>query len=126
MNVHCLKTLNDALPPKEKDTGSFTLPYNINNTFFDKALADLGASVSVMPYSTFTNLGLVKLAPTKLIIELDDRTVKRRKGIEENVLVGINKFVFLVEFIVLDMPEDIKIPWILGIPILSTAHAKID
>ncbi|GJZ54143.1 putative reverse transcriptase domain-containing protein [Tanacetum coccineum] len=53
-------------------------------------------------------------------------TVKRPKGIAENVLVGINKFVFPVDFIVLDMPEDINVPLILERPFLSTAHAKID
>ncbi|GJZ65307.1 lysophospholipid acyltransferase 1-like protein, partial [Tanacetum coccineum] len=69
---------------------------------------------------------LGELAPTKLIVELADRTVKHPKGIAENVLVGIDKFVFPVDFIVLDMPEDIKTPLILGRPFLSTAHAKID
>ncbi|GKA63575.1 lysophospholipid acyltransferase 1-like protein [Tanacetum coccineum] len=96
------------------------------NMCFNKALADLGASVSVIPYSTFTNLGLGKLAPSKLIIELADKTMKCPKGIAENVLVGIDKFVFPVDFIVLDMPKDIKIPLILGRPFLSIAHAKID
>nr|GEU53935.1 hypothetical protein [Tanacetum cinerariifolium] len=109
-----------------KDPRSFTLPCNINNIRFDKALADLGASVSVMSYSTFTNLGLGKLAPTKLIIELVNKNVKRPKGLEENVLVGIDKFVFPVDFIVLDTPKDSKTPLILGRPFLSTAHAKID
>ncbi|GKB76641.1 putative reverse transcriptase domain-containing protein [Tanacetum coccineum] len=118
-------TIKDDLPPKEIDTGSFTLPYKINDMCFDKALADLGASVSVMPYLTFTNLGLGELAPTKLIIKLADKTVKRPKGIAKDVLVGINKFVFPTDFIVLDMPEDIKIPLILKRPILSIAHAKI-
>ncbi|GKB78837.1 reverse transcriptase domain-containing protein, partial [Tanacetum coccineum] len=106
MHVHCSATLKDDLPLKENDPESLTLPCNINNMCFDKALADLGASVSVMPYLTFTNPGLGKLAPTKLIIELTDKTVKRPKGIAENVLVGIDKFVFPVDFIVLDMPED--------------------
>ncbi|GKA25816.1 gag-pol polyprotein [Tanacetum coccineum] len=69
---------------------------------------------------------LGKLAPTKLIIELADKTMKHPKGISENVLVEIDKFVFLIDFIVLDMLEDIKIPLILGRPFLSTAHAKID
>ncbi|GKE65417.1 putative reverse transcriptase domain-containing protein, partial [Tanacetum coccineum] len=92
----------------------------------ERVYADLGASVSVMPYSTFTNLGLGKLAHTKLIIEFADNTMKRPKGIAENVLVGIDKFVFLVDFIVLDMPEDIKIPFILRRPYLFTTHAKID
>ncbi|GJS05670.1 DNA/RNA polymerases superfamily protein [Tanacetum coccineum] len=126
MHEHCSTTLKDNLHQKEKDPGSFTLPCKINDMCFDKDLADLGASVSVMPYSTFTKLGLGKLAPTKLIIELADKTIKHRKGIAENVLVGINKFVFLIDFIVLDMPEDIKILLILGRPFLSTAHAKID
>ncbi|GJS35019.1 putative reverse transcriptase domain-containing protein [Tanacetum coccineum] len=126
MNEHYSTIVKDALPLKEKDQGSFTLPCTINNMCFDKALADLGASVSVMPYSTFTNLGLGTLAPTKLIIELVDKTVKRPKGIAENVLVGIDKFVFLIDFIVLNMPKDTKIPLILGIPFLSTAHAKVD
>ncbi|GJR43375.1 ribonuclease H-like domain, reverse transcriptase, RNA-dependent DNA polymerase [Tanacetum coccineum] len=92
---------DNALPPKEKYPGSFTLPCIINNLCFNKALVDLGASVSVMPFSTYT------------------------KGIAENVLVGIDKFVFPVDFIVLDMSENIKTPLILGRPFLSTTHAKI-
>ncbi|GJZ95831.1 gag-pol polyprotein [Tanacetum coccineum] len=79
-----------------------------------------------MPYSTFTNLGLGKLAPAKLIIELADKTVKRPKGIADNVLVGIDRFAFPIDFIILDMPEDIKILLILERPFLSTARAKID
>ncbi|GJQ93611.1 retrovirus-related pol polyprotein from transposon TNT 1-94 [Tanacetum coccineum] len=79
-----------------------------------------------MPYSTFTNLGLGKLASTKLIIELANKTVKHPNGIVENVLVGIDKFVFPVDFVILDMPEDSKTPLILGRSFLSTAHAKID
>ncbi|GKD81522.1 putative reverse transcriptase domain-containing protein [Tanacetum coccineum] len=67
-----------------------------------------------------------ELAHTKLTVELADRTVKYQKGIAENVLVGIGKFVFLVHFIILDMPEDVKVPLILRRPFLFTAHAKID
>ncbi|GJQ99406.1 hypothetical protein Tco_0436724 [Tanacetum coccineum] len=79
-----------------------------------------------MPYSTYTTLGLGDLIPTKLIVELADRTVKRPKGIAENVLVGIDKFTFLVDFIILDILEDFKTPLILGRPFLSTAHAIIN
>ncbi|GJY56755.1 putative reverse transcriptase domain-containing protein [Tanacetum coccineum] len=79
-----------------------------------------------MPLSTYLNLGLGELAHTKLTVELADRTVKYLKGIAENVLVGIGKFVFPIDFIILDMPGDIKVPLILGRPFLSTAHAKID
>ncbi|GJX46853.1 putative reverse transcriptase domain-containing protein, partial [Tanacetum coccineum] len=111
---------------KEKDPRSFTLPYFINNVFFNNALADLGASVSAMPLSTYLNLGLGELAHTKLTVELADMTVKYPKGIVENVLVGIGKFVFPIDFIILYMPKDIKVPLILRRPFLSTAHAKID
>ncbi|GKB24108.1 retrovirus-related pol polyprotein from transposon TNT 1-94 [Tanacetum coccineum] len=101
--------INDSVPQKEKDPGSFTLPCYINNVCFENTLASLG-----------------ELVHTKLTVELADRTVKHPKGIAENVLVGIGKFIFPVDFIILDMPEDVKVPLILGKPFLSTAHAKID
>ncbi|GKF66417.1 hypothetical protein Tco_0192934 [Tanacetum coccineum] len=118
--------INNSIPRKEKDLGSFTLSCFINNVCFDNAIADLGASVIVMPLSTCLNLGLGELAHTKLTVELAYRTVKYLKGIAENVLVGIGKFVFPVDFVILDMPEDIKVPLTLGRPFLSTACAKID
>ncbi|GJV62568.1 putative reverse transcriptase domain-containing protein [Tanacetum coccineum] len=111
---------------KEKDPRSFTLPCFINNVCFDIALVDLGDTVSVMPLSTYLNLGLGELAQTKLTVELADMTVKYPKGIAETVLVGIGKFILPVDFIILDMHEDIKVPLILGRPFLSTARAKID
>ncbi|GJW78206.1 mitochondrial proton/calcium exchanger protein-like protein isoform X1 [Tanacetum coccineum] len=78
---------NDTIPQKEKDPGSFTLPCFINKTCFDNALVDLGASVSVMPLSTYLNIGLGELAHTRLTVELADRKMKYPKGIAENVLV---------------------------------------
>ncbi|GJT22726.1 putative reverse transcriptase domain-containing protein [Tanacetum coccineum] len=93
---------------------------------FDNALVELGASVSVMPLLTYLNLGLGELAHTKLTVELADRIVKYPKGIAENILVRICKFTFLVDFIILDMPEDVKVPLILGRLFLTTAHAKIN
>ncbi|GJV00987.1 hypothetical protein Tco_1330257 [Tanacetum coccineum] len=81
--------INKSIPKKEKDPGSFTLPYFINNVCFDNALVDLRASVSVF-YCFFDltlNVGLGELAHTKLTIELVDGIVKYPKGIAENVLV---------------------------------------
>ncbi|GKA33364.1 retrovirus-related pol polyprotein from transposon TNT 1-94 [Tanacetum coccineum] len=118
--------IDKSIPRKEKDPGSSTLPCYINNVCFINAFADLGSSVSVMPLSTYLNLGLGELAHTKLTVELADKTVKYPKGLAKNVLVGIGKFVFPVDFIILDMPEDVKVPLILERPFLSTAHAKID
>ncbi|GJT23744.1 putative reverse transcriptase domain-containing protein [Tanacetum coccineum] len=79
-----------------------------------------------MPLSTYLNLGLGELAHTRLTVELAYRTVKYPKGIAENVLVEIGKFNYPVDFIILNMPEDIKVPLILRRPFLSTARAKID
>ncbi|GJR61304.1 putative reverse transcriptase domain-containing protein [Tanacetum coccineum] len=79
-----------------------------------------------MTLSTYLNLGLGELAHTKLAVELADKTVKYPNGIAENVLVRIGKFTFPVDFIILDMPEDIKVPLIPRIPFLSTTRAKID
>ncbi|GJR32325.1 mitochondrial proton/calcium exchanger protein-like protein isoform X1 [Tanacetum coccineum] len=126
MEAYGASLINNTIPRKEKDLGSFTLPCFINDFCFDNALVDLGASVSVMPLLTYLNLGLGELAHTRLTVELADRTVKYPKGIAKNVLVGIGKFTFPIDFIILDMPEDIKVPLILGRPFLSTSRAKID
>nr|GFA73956.1 hypothetical protein [Tanacetum cinerariifolium] len=116
--------IDNSIPRKEKDPGSFTLPCYINNVCFDNALADLGTSV--IPLLTYLNLGLGELAQTRLTVELEDMTMKYPNGIAENVLVGIGKFVFPVDFIILDMPEDVKVPLILGRSFLFTAHTKIN
>ncbi|GKE69660.1 gag-pol polyprotein [Tanacetum coccineum] len=79
-----------------------------------------------MPLLTYLNLGLGELAHTKLTVELTNRIVKYPKGIAENMLVGIGKFVFPIDFIILDMHEHVKVPLILGRPFLSTVNAKID
>ncbi|GJU40580.1 ribonuclease H-like domain-containing protein [Tanacetum coccineum] len=121
-----LDAYDHTLPQKEKDLGRFTLPCFIHNICFDKALVDLGASVIVMSFSTYTNLGLGILSHTRLTIELADRTIKQPRGIAENVIVRIGKFIFPIDFIILDIPEDEDVPLILGRPFLSIAHSKID
>ncbi|GKC27029.1 hypothetical protein Tco_1034323, partial [Tanacetum coccineum] len=87
MEAYGASHINDTIHRKEKDPRSFTLPCFINNTCFDNALVDLGASISVMPLLTYLNLGSGELAHTRLTVELADRTVKYPKGIAENVLV---------------------------------------
>ncbi|GJZ55074.1 hypothetical protein Tco_0610267 [Tanacetum coccineum] len=77
------------------------------------SLVDLGASVSVRPFSTYNNLGLGDLAHIKLTVELADRTIKHPRGIAENMIVRIGKFIFLIDFIILDIPEDDNVPLIL-------------
>ncbi|GJW14878.1 putative reverse transcriptase, RNA-dependent DNA polymerase [Tanacetum coccineum] len=124
--VHYSATLRNKLPPKETDPGSFILPCIIGNHSMSNALADLGASISIMPYSLFKRLGLGSLKHIRMTIEMADRFMQSPKGIKENVLVKISNFVFLVDFVILDIMEDKNVPIILGRPMLVTAHAKID
>ncbi|GJX97614.1 ribonuclease H-like domain-containing protein, partial [Tanacetum coccineum] len=125
-DVKILDAYDHTLPQKEKVLGSFTLPCFIHNIYFDKALVDLEVSVCVMPFSTYTNLGLGILSHTRLTIELADQTIKQPRGIAKNVLVRIGKFIFPIDFIILDIPEDNDVPLILERPFFSTAHSKID
>ncbi|GKC50312.1 uncharacterized protein Tco_1073057 [Tanacetum coccineum] len=114
LNERCSAILLNKIPLKEKDPGSFTIPCIIGNVSINKALADLGKSISLMPYSMFTRLGLGELKPTCMCIELANKTTQYPRGITDNVIVKIDKFVFPVDFVVLDMEEDHKIPIILG------------
>ncbi|GJX40896.1 hypothetical protein Tco_0255886 [Tanacetum coccineum] len=109
------------------ESRQMTIPFPSHlNDYYNEEKNGSYRPVSVMPLSTYLNLGLGKLAHTKLTVELADRTVKYPKGITKNMLVGIGKFVFPVEFIIPDMPEDVNVPLILKRLFLSTAHAKID
>ncbi|GJZ06495.1 putative reverse transcriptase, RNA-dependent DNA polymerase [Tanacetum coccineum] len=126
LHAHYSATLQNKLHPKQTDPGSFILPCIIRNHSMSNALVDLKASISIMPYSLFKRLGLGSLKLIKMTIEMADRSMQSPKGIKENVLVKISNFVFLVNFVVLDIMEDENVPIILGRPVLATAHAKID
>ncbi|GKB88802.1 hypothetical protein Tco_0961074 [Tanacetum coccineum] len=126
LNKQCSAVILNKVPPKEKDPGGFTIPCIIGQSGITKALADLGASISQIPYLMFLRLNLGDLKPTRMCIELANKTTQFPKGIAENVMVKIDKFVFPVDFVILDMEEDHRIPIILGRPILATTHVMID
>nr|GFA13329.1 reverse transcriptase domain-containing protein [Tanacetum cinerariifolium] len=90
------------------------------------ALADLGASINLMPLSIWKKLRLPTLNDTKMVLELADRTISKPTGVAENVFVKVGKFYFPVDFVVLDFVADQRIPLILGRPFLSTANAIIN
>ena len=117
-------------PVKYKDPGSPTISVNIGGTCIDKSSLDLGASVNLLPYSVYKQLGLGELKPTNITLSLADRSVKIPKGIVEDVLVKIDKFYYPVDFVVLDTElisnEPNHVPIILGSPFLATANAIIN
>ncbi|GKA51241.1 DNA-directed DNA polymerase [Tanacetum coccineum] len=99
----------------------------------DAAIRNQGASIKTLEIQIGqmskliqTRYAVLDQTNTPLTVELADRTVKYPKGIAKNVLVGIGKFTFLIDFIILDIPEDVKVSLILGRPFLSTARDKID
>ncbi|RVW26841.1 Retrovirus-related Pol polyprotein from transposon 17.6 [Vitis vinifera] len=89
-------------PVKYKDPGCPTISVNIGGTHVEKALLDLGASVNLLPYSVYKQLGLGGLKPTAMTLSLADRSVKIPRGVIEDVLVQVDKFYYPVDFVVLD------------------------
>ncbi|KAJ9158578.1 hypothetical protein P3X46_024146 [Hevea brasiliensis] len=116
----CVLLLQNKLPPKLKDPGSFSIPCHIGETSIERALCDLGASVSLMPLSICEKLKVRDLKPTTISLQLADRSIKYPVGILENVPLKVGKFFILVDFIVLEMEEDVRTPIILGRPFLAT------
>ncbi|XP_068644653.1 uncharacterized protein [Aristolochia californica] len=114
LSEECSAILQKKLPKKLKDPRSFTLSCTIGNSFFDKVLCDLGASINLMPLSVCRKLGLGDMKQTTISLQLADRSIKYPRGIIEDVLVKVDKFIFLVDFVVLDMEEDEEVPLILG------------
>ncbi|KAL5564233.1 hypothetical protein UlMin_027397 [Ulmus minor] len=126
LTEECSAILQRKLPQKLKDPGSFTIPCTIGDFEFDKVLCDLGASINLMPLSIFRKLGLGEVKPTTVSLQLADRSIKHPRGIIEDVLVKVDKFIFPADFIVLDMEEDREVPLILGRPFLATGRTLID
>ncbi|XP_037494643.1 uncharacterized protein LOC119370474 [Jatropha curcas] len=126
LTEECSAIIQNKLPPKLKDLGSFSIPCNIGNLNFEKALADLGASINLMSYEVFKMLGMGELKPTRMSLQLADRLIKYPKGIIEDVLVKIGKFIFPIDFVILDIDEGREGSLILGRPFLATARALID
>ncbi|KAI3450351.1 hypothetical protein Pfo_007016 [Paulownia fortunei] len=122
----CIAILQKKLPQKWKDPGSFTLPCTIGGPLFDKVLCDLGASINLMPLSVFRKLGIGEVKPSTITLQLVDRSLTYPRGVVEDVLVKVDKFIFPADFVVLDMKEDQKIRLILGRLFLATGCALID
>ncbi|GKE38257.1 reverse transcriptase domain-containing protein [Tanacetum coccineum] len=116
--------IQNKVPPKIGDPGSFLIPCNFK-TFSCNALADLGASINLMPYSLYAKLSLETLKPTKMSVRLADRSFQYPVRIAENMLVEVGKFTFPTDFVILEMEEDSKVPLILGRPFLNTVDAVI-
>ena len=118
--------IQQKLLEKLKDPSSFTIHCVLGENTFSKALCDLGANINLMQHSVAKRLNLGEIEPTTISLQMADRSMASPKGIIEDVLIKVGKFIFPMDFVVLDMDEDEKVPLILGRPFLATSRAHID
>nr|GEW46399.1 reverse transcriptase domain-containing protein [Tanacetum cinerariifolium] len=119
LNENCYAVVLKKLPDKLGDPGRFLIPYDFSEFDNCLALADLGASINLMPLSIWKKLKLPTLNDTKMVLELADRTISKPTGVAENVFVKVGKFYLPADFVVLDFIADPRVPLILGRPFLK-------
>nr|GEX83848.1 reverse transcriptase domain-containing protein [Tanacetum cinerariifolium] len=125
LNENCSTIILKKSPEKIGDPGKFLIPCGFSKLKC-KALADLGASINLMPLSVWNNLGLPELISTRMTLELANRAICTPDGIARDVFVSVGKFTFPVDFVIVDYESDPRVPLILGRPFLWTARALID
>nr|GEY92737.1 hypothetical protein [Tanacetum cinerariifolium] len=125
LNENCSAVILKKLPEKLGDPGKFLIPCGFSELKC-KALADLVASINLMPLSVWKELGLPNLIPTRMTLELANRVICTPDGIAKDVFVPVGKLTFPADFVVVDYESDPRVPLILGRPFLRTARALID
>ena len=130
LTEHVSAIIECQTPVKYKDPGCPTILVNIGVTSVEKALLDLGASVNLLPYSMYNQLGLGELKPTSITLSLGDRYIKIPKVTIEDVLIQVDRFYYPVDFVVLDTESvavgENHVPIILGRQFLATSNAIIN
>nr|GEW18179.1 reverse transcriptase domain-containing protein [Tanacetum cinerariifolium] len=126
LNENCSAMLLKKLLEKLRDSGKFLIPCDFPGIDVCHALANLGASINLMPLSIWKKLSLPELTPTRMTLELADRSITRPKGVAEDVFVKVGKFHFPTDFVVVDFEADPRVPLILGRSFLRIGRALID
>nr|GEZ15257.1 reverse transcriptase domain-containing protein [Tanacetum cinerariifolium] len=126
LNEHCSAVLLKKLSKKLRDLGKFLSPCDFPGMAECLALADLSASINLMPFSVWKRLSLPDLTPTCMTLELADHSISRSVGVAEDVYVKVGSFHFPADFVVVDFDADSRVPLILGRSFLNTGRALID
>ncbi|GKB08828.1 reverse transcriptase domain-containing protein [Tanacetum coccineum] len=126
LNENCSAMLLKKLPKKLGDPGKFLIPCDFSGIDVCHTLADLGASINLMPFSIWKKLSLSELTPTWMTLELADRSITRPKGVAEDVFVKVRKFHFPTDFVVVDFEADPRVPLILGRSFLRIGRTLIN
>ncbi|GJZ82062.1 reverse transcriptase domain-containing protein, partial [Tanacetum coccineum] len=126
VNAECSAIIMNKVPEKLEDPGKFLIPCALQELDRTSALADSEASINNLPHSIYKKLGLEALTPTRMTLELANRSITHPMGIAEDVVVRVDGFTFLEDFVVVNFEPDPRVPIILGRPFLRTAKALID
>ena len=126
LTATCSAVIQNSLPEKMQDPSSFIIPCEIGHADVGKALCDSGASINLMPLSVAKRLSLGELTPTAMTLQTADRKLAHPEGILEDVLIKVGKFIFLVNFVVIDIKEEKQVTLLLGRPFLATGATLID
>nr|GEU43878.1 reverse transcriptase domain-containing protein [Tanacetum cinerariifolium] len=126
LNENCSAMLLKKLPENLGDPDKFLIACDFPRMDVCHALADLDASINLMPLSIWKKLSLPELTPTRMTLELADRSITRPKGVAEDVFFKVEKFHFPTDFVVVDFEADPQVPLILGRSFLRTGRALID
>ena len=105
LTATCIAVIQNCLPEKMQDPGSFTISCKIGHADIGKILCDSEASINLMPLSIVRRQGLGELTPTAMTVQIADRTLAHPKGILENVLIKVGKFIFPVDLVAIDIEE---------------------
>ncbi|GJW88049.1 reverse transcriptase domain-containing protein [Tanacetum coccineum] len=126
VNDECSAIIMNKVPEKLEDPGKFLIPCALQELDRTNALADSGASINLLPHYIYKQLGLGALTPTRMALELANRSITYPIGIAEDVVVRVDGFTFLADFVVVNFKPDPRVPIILRRPFLRTAKALID
>ncbi|GJY65657.1 reverse transcriptase domain-containing protein [Tanacetum coccineum] len=126
VNAECSAIIMNKVPEKLEDPGKFLIPCALQELDRTSALADSGASINLLPHSIYKKLGLEALTPTRMTLELANHSITHPMGIAEDVVVRVDGFTFLADFVVVNYEPDLRVPIILGRPFLRTVKALID
>ncbi|GJV87952.1 reverse transcriptase domain-containing protein [Tanacetum coccineum] len=126
VNAECSAIILNKVPEKLEDPRKFLIPCALQELDRTNTLADSGASINLLPHSIYKQLGLGALKPTQMTLELANRSVTHPMGIAEDVVVRVDGFTFLADFVVVNFQPDPRVPIILGRPFLRTSKALID
>ncbi|GJT86997.1 reverse transcriptase domain-containing protein [Tanacetum coccineum] len=126
LNENCSAMFLKKLPKNLGDPGKFLIPCDFPRMDVCHALADLSASINLMPLSIWKKLSLPELTPTRMTLELADRSITHPKGVADDVFFKVGRFHFPTDFVVVDFDADPRVPLIIGRSFLRTGRALID